>query len=298
MENENMSIDVDEFVDSGIEEAGDKLEKLDEQDGVRPAEEEEVTTSAETKSEGESGTKEEPAEKETEAAKDDTETETSQQADSTIAALIKNTQQTKETEEQTTDDRVPLEVHTKLRKRAQTAEARVKELEAQQTTHTEGEDSGELFTDKEEDDLVRVGEVRKVVGKVAEQAVQKAVGQVNQTLEQRTAQEQLKQAATKAVQSEAQVKKDTPDYNKVTAAANKLGLLTEADRQAILQDAVPAKKYYELAKKRLTDIQTTLGINPSTTTSKDTTTKEETGEETEEEMSDDEVFNAVYGGEE
>ena len=285
MENEDMSIDVDEFVDSGIEEAGEKLEVLDEQDGFRQVEEEETTTATDktAETETETETKEEPAEKETETPKE---------TDSAIAKLIGV-----KTEEE--EQRVPVEDHIKLRKRAQAAEARVKELEERQTTtQTEEDKSGDNFLGELEDgDLVRAEEVKKAIPKIVDSAVKIAVGQISESIEQERAVAKAKIQAERAVQSEKEFAKNTPDYDQVTKAAIKLNFLTAEDKQKILDSDEPAKICYEISKKRLTDIQETLGITPKTT-SKGTTTEKETGEETEEEMSDDEVFDAVYGDEE
>ena len=111
MTNENMSIDVDDFVDSGIEEAGEKLQDQLEEEGsilnpednppekeTEQTQEQETETPAETKK----------AEVNTEAEETN---ETSAQADSTISQLIQNT----------TEQRVPVEDHIKLRQRAQKA---------------------------------------------------------------------------------------------------------------------------------------------------------------------------------
>lgn len=293
METED-SFDVEAFVDEGIEAGGERLNQLDEEQGVVTAEEDNKPDPEETESkpeaEKDSGTEDVKSALES-TEKDAEETE---QTDSTISQLI----ETEQPEKQQTEGRVPLEDHVKLRKRAQAAEERAEEAErqlAERGTQTAGEKAEEAdpLAEFEDDDLVRAGSVREAIGK----AVETAVGQVNQTLESKNAAEAAQRLAAKAVESEAQVKAANPDYKEVTKAANKLGLLNDADRKAIFADENPAKKFYELSKAKLTDIRTTLGITPQSSTSEQqTTTEEETGEEAEDQdLTEEQIFEEVYG---
>jgi len=288
MTNENMSIDVDAFVDSGIEAGGEKLRQQmieegsafqDEDGNIIPnpdLEQEEPETKPEVD--------EEPQAKETPEA------ETPQEADSAMSKLFGKP----ETEEQT-QQRVPVEDHIKLRARAQRAEARVAELESQhQTTPTEEDKSGdEFFGDLEDGDLVRAETVKQAIPKIVEKAVSQAVGQVNQNIEQERTVRQARAQAEIAVKSEKEFAKATPDYDKVTKAAIKLGFLTPEDKLKIFNSDNPAKTCYEMSKQKLLDIQTTLGITPASTGEQTPNEKPVVTEE--EEVSDDEflsVFNS------
>lgn len=289
MTNENMSIDVDDFVDSGIEAAGEKLQtQLEDEGSILNAEdtgsqlvgEQEQEQEQETQVPAKTETPEVKAEAEAEAK-----TETPAQADSTISQLIKNTQQ----------EGVPVESHIKLRQRAQKAEARVKELEGQQHQNTQpaGVNAEEVdpFAELDETDLVRVGDVKGYVGK----AVNAAVGKVTQSLSEKEATERAEQFAEQAVQSEQEVIKNTPDYVAVTKAALKLGLISNKETVALSQSDNPALEFYKMSKAKLTDIQTTLGITPASTGSELPANTGETPAGDDEVPNDESILVDIYG---
>ena len=283
MTNENMSIDVDAFVESGIEEGGEKLrQQMIEEGSAFQDEDGNIIPNPDLE-------QEEPQAEET----PETEAESEAESDSAMSELFG-----KPEEEEQTQQRVPVEDHIKLRKRAQTAEAKLAEYEAQhQTTQTEEDKSGDEFLGElEDEDLVRAETVKQAIPKIVEKAVSKAVGQVNQNIEQERAVRQAKVQTDRAVNSEKEFAKATPDYDKVTKAAIKLNFLSAEDKQAILAADNPAKTCYEISKQRLTDIQTTLGITPASTGKQ--TPNEEPVVPEEEEVSDDEflsVFDSNVG---
>jgi len=267
MANKDENFDVEEWAEEGIKDAEGKLDDDFEE---APAEEEE-------KPEEPAKADEEPAKKSPE------EEEEEQQAESTINKLLTPEEQ----------QRVPVEDHIKLRQRAQAAEKRADEAESQlaeQQTQTGGERPGK--TDKlaelEDDDLVRAGDVR--------QAIKQEVEKVSKGIESERATQEAQAMAANAVKSEESFRKDTADYDQVTSAANELGVINDADRKVIFKDPNPAKKYYEIAKERVSNIQKHLGIT-TTTTPKSPKPKKETGEEEEgeENLTDDQIFNEVYG---
>lgn len=267
MANKDENFDVEEWAEEGIKDAEGKVDDDFEE---APAEEEQEE-------------QEEPAKADEEPAKKSPEEEEEQQAESTINKLLSPEEQ----------QRVPVEDHIKLRQRAQAAEKRAEEAESQlaeQATQTEGAKSGK--TDKlaelEDDDLVRAGDVR--------QAIKQEVDKVSKGIESERATQEAQAMAANAVKSEESFRKDTADYDQVTSAANELGVISDADRKVIFKDPNPAKKYYEIAKERVSNIQKHLGIT-TTTTPKSPKPKKETGEEEEEEetLTDDQIFDEVYG---
>ena len=285
MTNEDMSIDVDDFVDSGIEEAGEKLQDQLEEEGsilnpednppekeTEQTQEQETETPAETKK----------AEVNTEAEETN---ETSAQADSTISQLIQNT----------TEQRVPVEDHIKLRQRAQKAEQERDELRqrlTQQNTQPSGGNDEEVdpLAELDEEDLVRVGPIREYVGK----AVNNAVDKVQQALGLKEAAIQAKATADRAVNSEKEFVKTTPDYNTVTKASLKLGLLTAEEKANIANAENPAQEFYKVSKAKLKDIQTTLGITPASTDIQQQQKNETVVDPDDDIPSDDEVLE-VFG---
>lgn len=287
MTNED-GFDVDSFVDEGVAKA--KETDMTFQTG----EEQEAELEAEEQQEQQEAT-ETTAEKIETKTKTEATTESTEQTDSTISQLIQGTQKT---EQETQTDRVPVADHIKLRQRAQAAEKRAEEAERQlaEGTQTAGEQAGkpDPLAELDDEDLVRAGTVKQVIdAKVGE-----AIAKVNQSLETQKAQQLAQETATKAVESEKVFKAETADYDDVTTKANTLNLITDADRTAIFAEANPAKKYYEVAKAKLTSIQTALGISPKSSTSEQTTTTEKkAGEGEEPDMSDDEILEELYGDE-
>ncbi len=286
MANENMSIDVDEFVESGIEEAGEKLQaQLEEEGSILNAEDTGSKLVGEEEQEQEQETQVPAETKAPEVKEQAKETETPAQADSTISQLIQSTQQ----------GRVPVETHVKLRQRAQKAEARVKELEEsqqQQDTQPAGENAEDIdpFAELDDTDLVRVSDVKDFVGKT----VNAAVGKVTQSLGQREAAEKAEKFTAQAVQSEQEVIKNTPDYGTVTKAALKLGLISKEETVEISQSDNPALEFYKRSKAKLTDIQETLGITPASTDS-ELPADNETPDGDDEVPDDKSILDEIYG---
>ena len=274
MTNEDMSIDVEEFYKSGIEAGGEKLrQQMIEEGSAFQDEDGNIIPNPDLEQE-EPEVVEEPQAEET------------PQDDSAMATLF-----VKPETEEPAKQRVPLEDHIKLRQRAQAAEARIAELESQhQTTQTEEDKSGDDFLGELEDgDLVRAEAVKQAIPKIIERAVSQAVGQANQNLENERAVGQAKAQADRAVKSEKEFAKVTPDYDQVTKAAIKLGFLSAEDKKKIFASEHPAKTCYEMSKQKLHDIQTTLGITP-TSTGEQTTNNEPVVPE-EEEVSEEDFLS-------
>jgi uncharacterized protein YozE (UPF0346 family) len=273
MENEDGNFDVEDWVEEGIKDAEGKLDE-----DLEPAPAEEELTPAEEKPEKEQ----------------EQETKEEQQAESTIEKVLQ---------------RVPVEQVAKIRKgrreaneradaadaRAEAAEKRAKEAErqlAEKETPTEGEISGDPLAELEDDDLVRAGTIR--------QAIKQEVDKVSQRIQNERAVQDAQVIAENAIRSEQQFAKDTPDYNEITSSFLELqaqlgnDLLTDKEKSDMLSDENPAKKYYELAKSKLSGIQKSLGITPTTTSEGPKTEVKAGEEEGEEELNDDNIIEELY----
>ena len=183
---------------------------------------------------------------------------------------------------------VPLSEHIKLRKRAQAAEAKLQERESSpETTSTGGEKPGVESDD--DDEWLTKGAVKKMLAEQHTQ-IQTEAQKAQQT-------EQVKKTALKAIATEAEVKKANADYAIITNFANEHSLLTAEDRQKIFQSDNPAKVYYETCKAKVNSMRQALGIQTPASKKTETSTEEsETTEtETEKEMSDDEIFEDLWG---
>lgn len=274
MENEE-KMDVETWVDEGMREAG--IDEKTETDVVQADEPKEQPETAEEKVE----------EKTTEETGETAE-EKPEETESSIVKLL-------ETPEAEAPKQVPLETHTKLRKRAQEAEARALMAERQLAeANKPAEDEGDILDGLDDDEPVRAGEVKKAVAKATKKARQESVAEVKEIL----AKQILEAQAINAVKSEANFRKEHADYDEVTIAANSLGLITDEDRKEIFASKNPAELFYKIAKTKRQAVLKHLGITQESTTTK--TTTKETGKAKEQTEVDEEIeeiieLDDIYG---
>lgn len=301
MENQDKdSFDAESWAEEGIAEAKEANPAMFADDGIAPGEGEETQDKQveETKSQEQQKDETKP---ETEEQQGEEEEEVSDQEQKETDSSISKILNLEEEKQQTDEDRVPVEQHIKLRKRAQAAEQEVADLRRQLSenkTQTEGDTSGEKdpLAEYEDEDLVRAGDVRQTI----EREVQKGISKLTKTIEENQQSQTFQRQAINAVQSEKAFKEATPDYDEVTSKARKLNAISDADRKEILQADNPAKKYYEISKAKIKAAQEQLALLGFVPANTKTTPKSEAnqpeGEEKEtENMSDEEIFDEVFG---
>lgn len=279
-EQEQEGLNVDEFYDEGVAEAGVEPEQ---DDTETEAETEQVASEQEIVDSALKATESEPEQKVGEP--EDTE--------SSIAQLLEGPERKPDDTAKGDGKNVPLDQHIKLRQRAQAAEAKVKELEESQTTPPAGEKAetkGELPSVVDEDGYVDPDKVAKAIADAQEKAKTAAVKEVQAQVQQQAAVAKAQQVAKRSIESEADVRKTNPDYDKVTKAALQYNLLTNDDRQKIFDSDNPAKTYYETAKQKLSILQEALGI--STAKPKTQPGEPEPDKEIE---SDEQMVDEVFG---
>jgi len=111
----------------------------------------------------------------------------------------------------------------------------------------------------------------------------------------------LRQVEEKAVGSEAAMA-ENPQYQTVTRAAINAKLISATDRQAILADANPAQKLYEISKSKLTGWLAEQGLGtgaepePQPEKPQGAETKPTPAEQPADEMDDDAIDRLIFGG--
>jgi len=327
MTNEDSVFDAGDLFDEGVKEAGIDPEEIvsdsatgDEADVITSKDDtdtkaEEPETKPETK----------PTAEDVAEAIESTK-EADQQVDSIISELIPKPQEPDAA--QTKPDfepgkYVPVEDHIKLRARAQAAERETEELRQRletSTTQTGGVKPGteaeksplEQFVEDNPDEDIVPPKVQLEERKFHEARAQKAQ-QAKEQAEQSERENQEKQyrtnaaikaIGTKAEQSEAEVRKTTPDYEAVVTPFVKANMLSEAERIEFLRDANPAKKLYDICKAKAEALRGVLGMPANTTTTpsaKKTATSKAPADKpadaanNEDDLTDDEIFEAVAG---
>lgn len=337
MTTENSGFDAGEFYDEGIKEAGlDEQEAVtdspDQEDSanVISQESEKASTSEESSSEQQTTETETAATEKQKASAEEVEAaiesakETEQEEESVIEALLPK-QQEPETEQKKTDDPlrtgkyVPVEDHIKLRVRAQAAERDRDELRQRletSTTQTGGEKPGteaeksplEVFIkDNPDEDLVPPN-VQLEERNFQEARRQKAQA-VKEKAEQSEREEQekryrtseaIKVIRTRALNSEAEVRKANPDFNTVVKPIVDANLISDAERMEFLRDPNPAQKFYDTCKAKTEALREVLGgtkTTPKTETTKEEAPKTEAEKKAaaEGELTDDQIYEEVKG---
>lgn len=233
-----------------------------------------------------------------------------EEAESVISKLLPDAAEPDETPAAADGQRVPLEAHTKLRKRAQDAERQVAELQeaASSTTPTGAEIPGteevspldKFIAENPDEDYVPAS-VQSAQSKwdraqdVAREQANRDAYNASVAKQQERATDQA--TATKATTAEQAFRKSTPDYDAVTGAMIGELRLTQEDRVAILATDNPAKDLYDRCVARRTALRAALGVETPASESQQTNTPAESpgeGEQTPE-QTDDEIFNEVYG---
>lgn len=323
MTNEDGGFDAGEFYDKGVDDAGIDTENIatDTQSGgeanVITPEKDESDAKAETP-ETDSGAEvskkdDKPSAEDVAAAIESTK-ETEQEADSIISSLIPKPEAAQTKQEFEPGKYVPVEDHIKLRQRAQAAEREAEDLRRSietSTTRTGGVKPGtevekspfEKFVDDNPDEELVPLKVQLEERKFQEAKAQKAQ-QAKESIEQAEREKQEKQyrstEAAKAIsaraeQSEAEVRKSTPDYDAVVKPFVDANMLTNDEKIAFLKDANPAQKLYDICKAKADALRGVIGTT-TTTPAKTTKPKEvpKPGEEGgNEDMTDDELFDEL-----
>jgi hypothetical protein len=212
---------------------------------------------------------------------------------------------------------VPLAAHTKLRKQKQAAEARVRELEAQGVsghTPTGAEQPGQQaeedieplaqFVEENPDEEFVPASVQLAQSQWARRQeykrLQAEAAERQQAVAQRRQVDEIRKIAGRAQQSEAEFRKNTPDYNRVMKAAIANRMIDPAERDAALLDANPAEALYKLAKARVTAIAEAMGgVIPAPNAQEKETSGEEPGEGTAAKpgrfAEEETLYNDVFG---
>lgn len=308
---EKVGFDVEGFVDDGREKAGLEPEQSEAEQAAEAkaelakkdeANEKEAAEQAEAKAKEEAGAK---AKSDAEAAKEALEeTETGEEDGSTIEDILETEVPESEPGPEPKKGTVPLEKHIKLRKRAQDAEAKLKELQddidAAKGIEEEDPDKkaeDDELADLEDDDFVSVKTLKQQQEKAAKERDKQT-----KLAKAEKAKATLGNLVRRAGQFGAQFEKDHPDFNKVLKTADDLHQLPAGvKRQALLQPD-PAKYLYEYCQERLTTLREGLGVGEKAEkpTKKETETDEERKAreeaEAEENLSDEEIFNDIFGG--
>ena len=317
MENEEKGFDAGEFYDEGVDSAGLKDELADaesddaqhEPSGVIGRDDEPSTS------------KEKPTQDDTdslsaalESTEKDDQDQPEEEPESVIQSLLPSpeTESDAETGQPSKDQRVPLDDHIKLRQRAQAAERERDELRQQlekaQTTPTGAEQPGtteksplEVYAEEYPDeDFVPVKvqvEDRKWHEARARQAAEKAeqsrqAAQV-QAQERAQAIQSAKDLNVKATDSEKTARQAHTDYDQVTKAALGAKLFSADELREILQSDQPGEAFYAQSKSKLDAIRAGLGLPPVEAT--EPTAQDKMREEESDTLTDEEIFNEVYG---
>jgi hypothetical protein len=170
---------------------------------------------------------------------------------------------------------VPLDKHTALRKRAQIAEARAAELEAQTANAPQvGDVLSELgsLVDGEDDEYVDKQTLKQTLQKLPD-AIQHVAQQTVQTTLSKAATQNMN---AKAQSDEAAFKKEHADYDQVTGYVFARNLLTDQDRQKLASSSNIAQTYYEISQEKIAAERQILGVAPSQPQT--TTTEQPTGQ--------------------
>jgi len=254
-----MAVNVDEFVDEGMKEAGIETE---------------VTET------------EEPEVKEPETKVEDTTEETP----SVMESFLDSEPEKKAAEKEPT--MVPVHVLQEERQRRRDAEEKLKGFSQSPP------DGAKFAVDEilagDEDDLLTRGEVKKLVSSLQRANPQKSnadiVEQVKSIIEQDRMASQLQQTRQLAIASEKEAKEANADFEKVVNTAKNLGLINDVDRKKAFSSAKPAQVLYDISKAKLDEIRSTLGVS--------TPTGKPKKEDNNNVPSDDDIFNEVFSSEE
>jgi hypothetical protein len=189
---------------------------------------------------------------------------------------------------------VPVNKHVELRKRAQAAEKRVKELETSQSNVTPNDVLAELngLVSGEEDGIVEVGQVKKILEKLPDVINNIATNKINETVTNIGNQN----FQIKAKLDEEAIRATTKDYDTTVDLALKMNLISDAEFEDCKQTANMPAAIYKVAQEKVNGLRSTLGVSvpASTTVNNNTPTAELVDEEAFE--NDEEAFAAMTGG--
>ena len=333
MESEEKGFDAGEFYDEGIEQAGIKEEEIVDES---PSEQEasgvvSQQTNEETQTESETQTEEtdqqetsdkDDSKEDIQAVLESTEevSEAETEPESVIEGILPKVPAETEQIQPEQQQRVPLEDHIKLRQRAQAAEKERDELKAKmEETQTGGEKPGEKsplkkFVEENPDEDFIPASVQLAQQEWLDEreqakidAQQKAEQAERDKAEaQQRAVNTIKALGDRSLKTEAEVRKANPDYDEVTKPFVSAKLLKDSELAEIFKSENPSKKLYDICKAKADAIRSLSGSSTNTpgnkTTKKaSTTSKEETSSEElnpEDELTDDQIFEEVWGKEE
>lgn len=328
MKTEDRDFDAGEFFDEGVAEAGIEIEP------------EEIVPEKEAKAEGAAVIEDQQEEPEKKAADADAEAEKkpetnaataalesieaseaeegkekadeAQEADSVISKLLPEADDSGKPPETRGDERVPLEAHTKLRRRAQDAERKVEELTKQaqaSTTSTGAEKPGteekspfKKFVEENPDEDFIPSKVQLEQSEWQDAQVaarrQADVDTLQAAENQRQEVATINATANKAVASEQDFRKQTADYDDVVGVMLPELHLTSEEKVALLATENPAKELYDRCTARRNALRAALGVTtPASGSHKETPADTEDEGELAPEQTDEEIFDAAYGTE-
>jgi hypothetical protein len=228
------------------------------------------------------------------------EEESAEQAESVIAQILPGA-------EEKPAQRVPLSEHIKERQRRQAAEKALAERDAQQQAEEPAADQKsplkKFVEENPDDDYVPAAvqleqrEWDEARARRAAEAHQKAQDEARQAAEaeaKRIADQQT--FATKAETSEKVFRKEHPDYEAVTRPFVAGRKLTTEQLQDIAKADNPAQRLYEVCQAERSLLRDALGIETAEPTRQAPNAREKpSDEEAGGDMTDEEVFDEVYG---
>jgi hypothetical protein len=334
MTTENEGFDAGKFFDDGMADAGlesegapvdENSQEAGSSDSITVKPDDKGTTDDKEQAETKTADKAEEKAADSSASAEDIQdalnsTETESEPDSVIAGMLPKAEEVEAAAERTgqpdrTGKFVPVEDHIKLRKRAQSAEQRVSELEGQiADTSTGGEKPGEVeksplekFVEENPDeDFVpakvqleerKFQERRQLAKQQAERKAEQA--RTDAAEKQQTRAKTIRAINERALKSEAEFRKVTPDFDAVTKPLVDGNFLSNEERLDFLKNENPAKRLYEICKAKRDALRSVAG--EQTATAKDTPKEKPTGKKapanpegrTEEDLSDDEIFDEI-----
>jgi colicin import membrane protein len=245
-------------------------------------------------------------------------TETESEPDSVIEKLLPKEEEIEAAAQQAAQpDRsgkvVPLDSHVKLRERAQAAERENAELrarldaEAGQKAEEAEKSPLEQFVEENPDEdfvpaKVQLEERRFQDRRQAarQEAARKAEQARNEAAEkQQSRANTIKAINARAMKSESEFRKATPDFDEVTKPFVDEGLLSNEERLDFLKSENPAKRLYDICKAKRDAIRRIAGTQEAT--AKDTPGKKPTekkapanpDDSAEDDLSDDEIMREL-----
>jgi hypothetical protein len=190
---------------------------------------------------------------------------------------------------------VPVNKHVELRKRAQAAEKRVEELESKQSNVTPNDVLAELngLVGGEDDGIVEVGQVKKILEKLPDVINNIATNKINETVTNIGNQN----FQAKAKLDEEAIRATTKDYDSTVDLALKMNLISDAEFEACKQTANMPAAIYKVAQEKVNGLRSTLGVSvPASTTVNNNTPTAEPVADDEAFENDEDAFAAMTGG--